>query len=142
MAPPPEDCLTPGAHFPGRLPGAERAVFIVGDSHVGALLAGIRKALEGKIALAFSAAPGWNFGSVCDQRFAQLEANIQEGDVVAVAEVDPFSQEVENQKNPRFSFWRNALIPMLAARGAHLVVFGDTIALDPLCTHTPCPYSE
>ena len=142
MTPPPEDCLTPGAHFPERQPGAQRAVFFVGYSHAGALLPGIQKAVAGRMAFAFSAAAGWSFRSVCDPRFAQLEESVREGDVVAVAELDPSPELVEGQRDPRLHFWRNALIPMLASRGAHLVLMGDVYALDPLCTSRDCPYSE
>jgi len=146
------DCLKPGEDA-RQDSSTGRVVFLVGDSHAGALFPAFEKAVQGKMSLLFSAAPGWSFRSACDKRFAELEQNVQAGDVVVVASIEYAVRSVDGHQpfwTTEMAFWRNALIPMLTARGAKLVFVGDTYAIrttSRMCA-TPrraahfCSYSE
>ena len=118
-------CMTPGAHFPpGRQLGAERAVFLIGDSHANAFLPGLIKTVQGKMTIAAASGPGYIFVWAKDERFLLLEANLQKGDVVML--VQAAQQDQKSYYGPdQLAFIRWALVPLLESRGAKLLLFLD-----------------
>ena len=134
----PDDCFLPGEHFePGRQPGAERTVFMLGDSHAAAFAPGLAKAVRGNMAMAMGSGPSFMFVWSGDVRFSLLETVLQKGDVVLTVQA---AREPGSDANPigdggsyygpsQLAFFRWALIPMLQSKGGSLVLFEDVYRL-------------
>jgi hypothetical protein len=135
-------CLTPNRN-PSGLITPLRAFFLVGDSHAGHLVGGLGKALQGSMAFSYTARgccgyyPDSLLATECkqddysvalafrDHVTQMLDANVQAGDVVA------FNTIYNTHLRPEaITFYRSWLLPMLQARGAKLLLFGDTFSLE------------
>ena len=132
------ECLTPTGGQPG-----QRALFVVGDSHAGAIYPGITRAVEGTMRFAYAARASTQFaqhakhsdnqdesavdgyqGTWLTRVLAALRANMQPGDVLAVVNVAGGLTYYET--NPLHRWWReDVLRDTVRARNASLVLFGD-----------------
>ena len=120
-------CLTPGFQFkPGRTSAMPNAIFLVGNSHAGALIPGVQAvAAAANMAFAASTGAGLNFeGQDEDPRLAQLQDNMRAGDILVIA------GRVDRIARPEFLQWYSeVVIPWITRIGAKIVLIGDNYEL-------------
>ena len=129
-------CLTPD-----RGASDQPTLFLIGDSHAAMLTEGIRKALAGRMTLAWTARGmcpplppalyGW-----CDQDSLEtatlyqrhlvttLTSQLRSGDVAAVASWWAPWRDA-SQARLVADHYRNTLVPLVSSKGAQLLLFGD-----------------
>ena len=120
-------CLTPGIQFkPGRTSAMPNAIFLVGNSHAGALIPGVQAvAAAANMAFAASTGAGLNFeGQDEDPRLAQLQDNMRAGDILVIA-----GRAQRIVKPELLQWYSEVVIPWIMHIGANIVLIGDDYQL-------------
>lgn len=117
-------CLTPH-----RSPDTQRATFLIGDSHAGALRDGLEEAVKGHMAFSYVAAAGWglNPAQTSDARISHLKNAMRRGDVlVYTTYIYPRScGRCQYAGEGMLNHIETILLPWIREKGAHLVLVND-----------------